>query len=70
MFAPGKTPAGVVGTLNAAVNKVLASAEMKQLLEREGAEAAIMSVAQLADFLPKEIASYRRMAQAAGMKPE
>ena len=70
MFAPGKTPASVVGTINAAVNKVLASVEMKQLLEREGAEAAIMSVAQLADFLPKEIASYRKMAQAAGMKPE
>jgi len=70
MFAPGKTPANVVGTINAAVNKVLASPEMKQLLEREGAEAAIMSVAQLADFLPKEIASYRKMAQAAGMKPE
>ena len=29
-----------------------------------------MSVTQLADFLPKEIASYRKMAQAAGMKPE
>lgn len=70
MFAPGKTPAHVVGTINAAVNKVLASAEMKLLLEREGAEAAIMSVAQLADFLPKEIASYRKMAQAAGMKAE
>jgi tripartite-type tricarboxylate transporter receptor subunit TctC len=52
------------------VNKVLVSAEMKKLLEREGAGAAPMSVAQLADLLPKEIASYRKMAQAAGMKPE
>jgi hypothetical protein len=43
---------------------------MKQLLEREGAEAAPMSVAQLADLLPTEIANYRKMAQAAGMKPE
>ena len=70
LFAPGRTPASVVSTLNAAVNKVLVSAEMKQLLEREGAEAVPMSVAQLADFLPREIASYRKMAQAAGMKPE
>lgn len=70
LFAPGKTPPNVVSTINAAVNKVLASAEMRQLLEREGAEAAILSVAQLADFLPTEIASYRKMAQAAGMKPE
>jgi tripartite-type tricarboxylate transporter receptor subunit TctC len=70
LFAPGRTPGNVVSTINAAVNKVLASAEMKQLLAREGAEAAITSVAQLADFLPAEIASYRKMAQAAGMKPE
>jgi tripartite-type tricarboxylate transporter receptor subunit TctC len=70
LFAPAKTPANVVSAINAAVNKVLASAEMKQLLEREGAEAAPMSVAQLANFLPTEIASYRKMAQAAGMKPE
>jgi tripartite-type tricarboxylate transporter receptor subunit TctC len=70
LFAPSKTPGSVVATINASVNKVLASAEMKQLLEREGAEAAPMSVAQLAEFLPKEIASYRKMAQAAGMKPE
>ena len=70
LFAPAKTPASVVSAINAAVNKVLVSAEMKQLLEREGAEAAVMSVAQLADLLPREIANYRKMAQAAGMKPE
>jgi tripartite-type tricarboxylate transporter receptor subunit TctC len=70
LFAPARTPASIVGTINAAVNKVLARADMRQLLEREGAEAAPMSVAQLADLLPTEIASYRKMAQAAGMKPE
>jgi tripartite-type tricarboxylate transporter receptor subunit TctC len=70
LFAPARTPASIVSTVNAAVNKILASAEMKQLLEREGAEAAPMSVAQLADLLPTEIANYRKMAQAAGMKPE
>jgi tripartite-type tricarboxylate transporter receptor subunit TctC len=70
LFAPAKTPASIVTTINAAVNKVLTSADMKQMLEREGAAAAPMSVAQLADLLPKEIALYRKMAQAAGMKPE
>jgi tripartite-type tricarboxylate transporter receptor subunit TctC len=70
LFAPARTPVSIVSTINATVNKVLASAEMKQLLEREGAEAAPMSVAQLADLLPIEIANYRKMAQAAGMKPE
>ncbi len=70
LFAPAKTPAAVVGTINAATNKILISAEMKQMLDREGAGATPMSVAQLADLLPKEIALYRKMAQAAGMKPE
>ena len=70
LFAPAKTPAGVVSTINTAVNKVLASADMKQLLDREGAAAAPMSVAQLAELLPKEIALYRKLAQAAGMKPD
>jgi len=70
LFAPAKTPAGIVSTINATVNKVLVGAEMQQLLAREGAAAAPMTVAQLADLLPKEIALYRKMAQAAGMKPE
>ncbi|HZM47815.1 MAG TPA: tripartite tricarboxylate transporter substrate binding protein [Burkholderiales bacterium] len=70
LFAPAKTPAGIVSTINASVNKVLVGAEMQQLLAREGAAATPMSVAQLADLLPKEIALYRKMAQAAGMKPE
>jgi tripartite-type tricarboxylate transporter receptor subunit TctC len=70
LLAPAKTPASIVGTINATVNKVLVSTEMKQLLDREGAGATPMSVAQLADLLPKEIALYRKMAQVAGMKPE
>lgn len=70
LAVPAKTPAAIVSTLNTGINKVLVSAEMKQLLDREGAAAAPMTVAQLADLLPKEIALYRKMAQAAGMKPE
>ena len=54
----------------AAANKTLGSAEMKQLLDREGAGADPQSLAQLADLLPREIALYRKMAQLAGMKAE
>jgi tripartite-type tricarboxylate transporter receptor subunit TctC len=70
LFAPAGTPAPIVNTLNASVNKYLASPEMQQLLEREGAGTEPMTVAQLADLLPKEIARYRKAAQAAGLKPE
>lgn len=70
LFAPARTPASVVSTINASVNKALTSPEMKQLLDREGAGASPMSTAQLADLLPKEIALFRKMALAAGMRAE
>jgi tripartite-type tricarboxylate transporter receptor subunit TctC len=70
LFAPGGTPANIVNALNAGVNKVLTSSQMKDFLDREGAEAAPMSVAQLADLLPKEIDRYRKAAQAAGLQPQ
>ena len=70
LMVPAKTPTVIVTAINAAVNKTLVSAEMKQLLDREGAGADLQSVAQLANLLPREIALYRKMAQLAGMKPE
>ena len=70
MFAPAGTPASVVAAINASVNKALAGTEMKQMFEREGADGAPMTVAQLADLLPKEIARYRKASQEAGLKPE
>jgi tripartite-type tricarboxylate transporter receptor subunit TctC len=70
LFAPRGTPAEVVNQLNAGVNKVLVSPQMKEFLDREGAEAAVMTVAQLSDLLPKEIARYRKAAKAAGLEPQ
>jgi tripartite-type tricarboxylate transporter receptor subunit TctC len=70
LFAPAGTPAEIVSTLNSAVNKYLGSAEMKQLLEREGAEGAPMTLAKLADLLPSEVARYRKAAEAAGLQPQ
>ncbi|MES2562986.1 MAG: tripartite tricarboxylate transporter substrate binding protein [Pseudomonadota bacterium] len=70
LFAPAGTPATVVTTLNTAVNKVLASPQMTELFEREGAAAAPMSLAELSDLLPREIARYRKAAQAAGLQPQ
>jgi tripartite-type tricarboxylate transporter receptor subunit TctC len=70
LFAPKGTPPEIVNQLNAGVNKVLVSPQMKEFLDREGAEAAVMTVAQLSDLLPKEIARYRKAAQAAGLEPQ
>jgi tripartite-type tricarboxylate transporter receptor subunit TctC len=70
LFAPRGTPTEIVNQLNAGVNKVLVSPQMKDFLDREGAEAAVMTVSQLSDLLPKEIARYRKAAQAAGLEPQ
>ena len=70
LFAPAGTPASVVNSINASVNKVLVSADMKQLFDREGAAGATMTLAQLKDLLPSEIARYRKASQEAGLKPE
>jgi tripartite-type tricarboxylate transporter receptor subunit TctC len=70
IFAPAGTPANVLNTLNSSINKVLVSPEMKQLLEREGAGAEPMSLAQLADLLPREISRYRKAAHDARMPQE
>jgi tripartite-type tricarboxylate transporter receptor subunit TctC len=70
LFAPAATPAAIVNQLNDGVNKVLVSTQMKEFLDREGAEAAVMTVSQLSDLLPKEIARYRKAAHAAGLQPQ
>jgi len=70
LFAPAGTPADRVNTINAAVNKTLASDELKKFLGNEGAEPAPMSVAQLSHLLVDEIARYKKAAQEAGIPPQ
>ena len=70
LFAPAGIPADRVSFINAAVNKVLAGADMKKFLSTEAAEPWPLSPAQLSDLLPKEIERYRKIAKAAGMEPE
>jgi len=70
LFVPAGTPGNIVIQLNAGVNSVLMSPQMKEFLEREGAQAAPMSVAQLADLLPSEIARHKKAALAAGLQPQ
>jgi len=67
IFAPAGVPADRMNIINSAVNKILSSADMKKFLDNEGAEPWPLTVAQLADLLPKEIARYRKAAQEAGI---
>ena len=70
IFAPAGTPPDRVQQINAAVNKVLNSRDMKQFLATQGAEPTPRSVKALANLLPQEIARYRKAAKDAGIQPQ
>lgn len=62
-FAPAKTPAAVVQRLHAEIVKALATPAMRQRLEAEGAEAAGLGSAELANFLAEEIRVWSDLAR-------
>lgn len=69
-FAPaGMTPERL-SFINAAINKIIASADMKKFLDTQGAEAWPLPLAQLPDLLPKEIARYKKAMQLAGIQSQ
>ncbi len=70
LFAPAGLPADRLNMINAAVNKILAGAEMKKFLDNESAEPWPQTPAQLKDLLPREIERYRNAAKVAGIAPQ
>ena len=70
IFAPAGMPADRIALVNTAVNKILATPDMKKFLEGEAAEPWPQTPAQLAGFLPKEIERYKKAAQLAGIEPQ
>ena len=67
ILAPAGTPPAVVNRLNAEVNKIQATAEMKEFFLREGAEPAIASPAQFAALIAADIARYQQIAKLASI---
>lgn len=70
LFTPAGTPAETIGIINAAVNKILATADTKKFLDTQGVEPWPQSPAQIADLLPKEIARYKKAMEVAGIAPQ
>lgn len=70
IFAPAGMSAERVAFINAAINKIVTSAEMKKYLDTQGAEPWSPTTAQLADLLPREIARYKKAAQLAKIQPQ
>ena len=61
------TPSEVVNRLNAEINKILATTEMKAFFLREGAESAIVSPAQFSTLIASDIARYQQIAKRASI---
>ena len=70
ILAPPNTPPDLVIQLNIDVNRILDTAEMKEVFLREGAEPAPMSAAAFAATIRNEIEGWKKVAKAANIKPE
>jgi tripartite-type tricarboxylate transporter receptor subunit TctC len=70
VLAPPKTPPEVVAQINADINRILATPEMKEVFLREGAEPASMSPAQFAATIKSEIEGWKKVAKASNIKAE
>jgi tripartite-type tricarboxylate transporter receptor subunit TctC len=69
LFAPAGLPADRLNSINAAVNKILESSEMKKFMDDQGAQPWPLSTAQLDGLLVREIDRYKKAAKVAGIKP-
>jgi tripartite-type tricarboxylate transporter receptor subunit TctC len=70
MFAPAKTPQDIIVKLNRQVVKILAEPEMAQRLANQGAEPRSSTPEGLAKFMQVESVRWKKVIQAAGIKPE
>jgi len=70
LLAPAGTPQPVVDRLNAAINKIILSADMKDFFLKEGAEPAAMKPAEFQAFIASEVERWKKVAKAADIKPE
>jgi tripartite-type tricarboxylate transporter receptor subunit TctC len=70
VFAPAGITAERLAFINAAINKILASGEMKKFIAAEGAEPWPLNPKQLDGLLVREIERYRKAAKVAGIQPQ
>jgi tripartite-type tricarboxylate transporter receptor subunit TctC len=70
VMAPPGLPEDIVQKVNHDMNAILASEDMKKIIQREGADPAPMSSADFTRTVANEIATWKRVAQRANIKPE
>jgi tripartite-type tricarboxylate transporter receptor subunit TctC len=70
LLAPARTPATIIARLNAEVNRVLATPEVRERLAAEGGEALGGSPEQFASFIEAEHAKWSRVVKESGTRAE
>jgi tripartite-type tricarboxylate transporter receptor subunit TctC len=70
IFAPAKTPRGVVDKLNGAVTAALRHPEVGKTMRALGAEPSPTTPAELDKFVAQDILKVQKVAKLAGLKPE
>lgn len=70
ILAPPGTPKDVVAAINAEVNRIVGTPELREVFGREGAEPATMSPEQFAATIKSEIEGWKRIARDTGIKAE
>lgn len=70
LFAPANTPAAVVTRINAEVNKLLATPDMKAAIQAQGAEPEALSISQFNTLFRNDYTQWKGIVEASGAKIE
>jgi len=70
IMAPKGTPADVISKLNAAIAKMVSSAEVRQVWARQGAVPMTMAPAEFNNYIQADITKWERVIQSAGIKAD
>ncbi len=70
LLAPTGTPAQVVNLINAEVNKLLASQELREAIHAQGAEPEAMTPGKFSNLLKTDYAKWKSIVEASGAKIE
>jgi tripartite-type tricarboxylate transporter receptor subunit TctC len=68
MAAPIRTPKAIVASLNADINRILNSAEVRESFIAQGSEPLVMSLEQMDEFVKAETLKWGRAVKASGAK--
>jgi tripartite-type tricarboxylate transporter receptor subunit TctC len=70
VLAPPKMPPELIAQINADMNRILQTPEMREVFLREGAEPATMTPAQFSKTIRDEIEGWKKIAKDSNIKAE